>query len=81
MSTGKHQVDRKKVTTLAKKRDRAAYFREYRKRKFLDNDMVEVTVYIHRGLRDKWNENLKRTGITRSEWLETRLRKIGDGLG
>ena len=66
---------------MAKKRDRAAYFREYRKRKFLDNDMVEVTVYIHRGLRDKWNENLKRTGITRSEWLETRLRKIGDGLG
>ena len=63
------------------KRDRAAYFREYRKRKFLNNDMVEVTVYIHRGLRDKWNENLKRTGITRSEWLETRLRKIGDGLG
>ena len=53
----------------------------YRKRKFLDNDMVEVTVYIHRDLRDKWNENLKRTGITRSEWLETRLRKIGDGLG
>ena len=66
---------------MAKKRDRAAYFSEYRKRKFLDNDMVEVTVYIHRGLRDKWNENLKRTGITRSEWLETRLRKIGDGLG
>ena len=61
---------------MAKKRDRAAYFREYRKRKFLDNDMVEVTVYIHRGLRDKWNENLKRTGITRSEWLEARLQKI-----
>ena len=71
---------------MAKKRDRASYFREYRKRKFLDNDMVEVTVYIHRGLRDKWNENLKRTGITRSEWLEARLQKIrdvygGDGLG
>ena len=64
------------MITLAKKRDRAAYFREYRKRKFLDNDMVEVTVYIHRGLRDKWNENLKRTGITRSEWLEARLQKI-----
>ena len=68
------------------KRDTAAYFREYRKRKFLDNDMVEVTVYIHRDLRDKWNENLKRTGITRSEWLEARLQKIrdvygGDGLG
>ena len=58
------------------KRDRAAYFREYRKRKFLDNDMVEVTVYIHRGLRDKWNENLKRTGITRSEWLEARIQRI-----
>ena len=58
------------------KRDRAAYFREYRKRKFLDNDMVEVTVYIHRGLRDKWNENLKRTDITRSEWLEARIQRI-----
>ena len=63
------------------KRDRAEYFREYRKRKFLDNNKVEVTVYIDRDLRDKWNENLKRTGITRSEWLETRLRKIGDGFG
>ena len=48
----------------------------YRKRKFLDNDMVEVTVYIHRDLRDKWNENLKRTGITRSEWLEARIQRI-----
>ena len=66
---------------MAKKRDRAAYFREYRKREFLDNDMVEVTVYIHRGLRDKWNENLKRTGITRSEWLEARLQKIRDVYG
>ena len=64
------------IFEMAKKRDRAAYFREYRKRKFLDNDMVEVTVYIHRGLRDKWNEDLKRTGITRSEWLEARLQKI-----
>ena len=64
------------IFEMAKKRDRAAYFREYRKRKFLDNDMVEVTVYIDRGLRDKWNENLKRTGITRSEWLEARLQKI-----
>ena len=61
---------------MAKKRDRAAYFREYRKRKFLDNGKVEVTVYIHRDLRDKWNENLKRTGITRSEWLEARIQRI-----
>ena len=58
------------------KRDRAAYFREYRKRKFLDNGKVEVTVCIHRDLRDKWNENLKRTGITRSEWLEARIQRI-----
>ena len=58
------------------KRDRAAYFREYRKRKFLDNGKVEVTVYIHRDLRDKGNENLKRTGITRSEWLEARIQRI-----
>ena len=64
------------IFEMAKKRDRAAYFREYRKRKFLDNDMVEVTVYIDRGLRDKWNENLKRTGITRSEWLEARIQRI-----
>ena len=48
----------------------------YRKRKFLDNGKVEVTVYIHRDLRDKWNENLKRTGITRSEWLEARIQRI-----
>ena len=61
---------------MAKKRDRATYFREYRKRKFLDNNKVEVTVYIDRDLRDKWNENLKRTGITRSEWLEARIQRI-----
>ena len=65
---------------MAKKRDRAAYFREYRKRKFLDNDMVEVTVYIHRGLRDKWNEVVKITEQTRSEWLEDMIRKNVRGL-
>ena len=65
---------------MAKKRD-GEYYRKYRKRKYLDNGKVEITAYVDRELRDKWNENLKRTGITRSEWLETRLRKIGDGLG
>ena len=62
------------------KRDRAAYFREYRKRKFLDNDMVEVTVYIHRDFRDKWNEVVKITEQTRSEWLEDMIRKNVRGL-
>ena len=62
------------------KRDRAAYFREYRKRKFLDNDMVEVTVYIHRDLRDELNELLKITEQTRSEWLEDTIRSDVRGL-
>ena len=62
------------------KRDRAAYFREYRKRKFLDNDMVEVTVYIHRDLRDKWKDVLKYTEQTRSEWLEDTIRSDVRGL-
>ena len=65
---------------MAKKRDRAKYFREYRKRKFLDNDMVEVTVYIHRDLRDKLNELVKITEQTRSEWLEDMIRKNVRGL-
>ena len=65
---------------MAKKRDRAAYFREYRKRKFLDNDMAEVTVYIHRDLRDKLNELIKITEQTRSEWLEDVIRKDVRGL-
>ena len=62
------------------KRDRAKYFREYRKRKFLDNDMVEVMVYIHRDLRDKWKDVLKYTEQTRSEWLEDMIRKNVRGL-
>ena len=62
------------------KRDRAAYFREYRKRKFLDNNMVEVTVYINRDLRDKLNDILKYTEQTRSEWLEDVIRKNIKGL-
>ena len=60
---------------MAKKRN-GEYYRKYRKRKYIDNGMVEVTVYIHRDLRDKWNETLKRTGITRSEWLEARIQRI-----
>ena len=59
---------------MAKKRDRAAYFREYRKRKFLDNDMVEVTVYIHRDLRDKLKEILRDANMTYSEWFENAIK-------
>lgn len=79
MSTGKHQVGRKKVIILAK-RDRAAYFREYRKKKFLDNGKVEMFVYIDRDLRDRLNELLKNIGKTRSEWLEDMIRKDVRGL-
>ena len=56
------------------KRDRAAYFREYRKRKFLDNDMVEVTVYIHRDLRDRLKEILRDSNMTYSEWFENAIK-------
>lgn len=65
--------------TLAK-RDRAKYFREYRKKKFLDNGKVEMFVYIDRDLRDKLNELLRITEQTRSEWLEDMIRKDVKGL-
>ena len=56
------------------KRDRAAYFREYRKRKFLDNDMVEVTIYIDRELRDRLREILRDADMTYSEWFENAIK-------
>ena len=62
------------------KRDRAKYFREYRKKKFLDNGKVELFVYIDRDLRDRLNELLKTIGKTRSEWLEDMIRKDVRGL-
>lgn len=62
------------------KRDRAKYFREYRKKKFLDNGKVEMFVYIDRDLRDRLNELLKTIGKTRSEWLEDMIRKDVRGL-
>ena len=61
------------------KRDRAAYFREYRKRKFLDNDMVEVTVYIHRDLRDRLREILRDANMTYSEWFENAIKVEVEG--
>ena len=59
---------------MVKKRDRAAYFREYRKRKFLDNDMVEVTVYIHRDLRDRLKEILRDADLSYSKWGENAIK-------
>ena len=59
---------------MAMKRDRAAYFREYRKRKFLDNDMVEVTVYIDRELRDRLKEILRDANMTYQEWFENAIK-------
>ena len=61
------------------KRDRAAYFREYRKRKFLNNDMVEVTVYIDRELRDRFKEILRDANMTYSEWFENAIKVEVEG--
>ena len=65
---------------MAKKRDRAAYFREYRKRKYFDNDMVEVTVYIHRDLRDRLKEILRDADLSYSKWVENAIKAeiLGD---
>ena len=59
---------------MAKKRDRAAYFREYRKRKFLDNGKIEVTVYIDKELRDRFKEILRDANMTYSEWFENAIK-------
>ena len=59
---------------MAKKRDRAAYFREYRKRKFLDKGKVEVTVYIDRELRDRFKEILRDADLSYSKWVENAIK-------
>ena len=59
---------------MAKKRDRAAYFREYRKRKYLDNNKVELTVYIDRELRDRFKEILRDADLSYSKWLENAIK-------
>ena len=63
---------------MAKKRD-GRYYREYRKRKFLDNDMVEVTVYIDRELRDRFKEILRDANMTYSEWFENAIKVEVEG--
>ena len=59
---------------MAKKRDRAEYFREYRKRKFLDNGKIEMTVYIDKELRDRFKELLQDANMTYSEWFENAIK-------
>ena len=59
---------------MAKKRDGAAYFGEYRKRKFFDNGKVEVTVYIDRELRDRLKEILRDANMTYQEWFENAIK-------
>ena len=59
---------------MAKKHDRAAYFREYRKRKYLDNGKVELTVYIDRELRDRFKEILRDADLSYSKWLENAIK-------
>ena len=61
------------------KRDRAAYFREYRKRKFLDNGQIEVTVYIDKELRDRFKELLQDVNMTYSEWFENAIKDEIEG--
>ena len=60
---------------MAKKRD-GEYYRKYRKRKYFDNDKVEVTVYIDRELRDRLKEILRDANMTYQEWFESAI-KVG----
>ena len=46
----------------------------YRKRKFLDNGKIEVTVYIDKELRDRFKEILRDANMTYSEWFENAIK-------
>ena len=56
------------------KHDRAAYFREYRKRKFLDNGKVRITAYVDKELRDRFKEILRDANMTYSECFENAIK-------
>ena len=58
---------------MAKKRD-SGYFREYRKRKYLDNGKVRITAYVDRELRDRFKEILRDANMTYSEWFENAIK-------
>ena len=59
---------------MAKKRS-GEYYREYRKRKYLDNGKVRITAYIDKELRDRFKELLQDANMTYSEWFEN-ARKV-----
>ena len=58
---------------MAKKRD-GKYYREYRKRKYLDNGKVRITAYVDRELRDRFKEILRDANMTYSEWFENAIK-------
>ena len=63
---------------MAKKRD-GEYYRKYRKRKYLDNGKVEVTVYIDRELRDRFKERLRDADLSYSKWVENAIKVEVEG--
>ena len=58
---------------MAKKRS-GEYYREYRKRKYLDNGKVRITAYIDKELRDNFKEILRDANMTYSEWFENAIK-------
>ena len=58
---------------MAKKRD-GEYYRKYRKRKYLDNGKVEMTVYIDKELRDRFKELLRDADLSYSKWVENAIK-------
>ena len=58
---------------MAKKRD-GEYYREYRKRKYLDNGKVRITAYVDKELRGRFKELLQDANMTYSEWFENAIK-------
>ena len=63
---------------MAKKRD-GEYYRKYRKRKYLDNGKVEMTVYIDKELRDRFKELLRDADLSYSKWVENAIKVEVEG--
>ena len=63
---------------MAKKRS-GEYYREYRKRKYLDNGKVRITAYIDKELRDRFKELLQDANMTYSEWFENAIKDEIEG--
>ena len=63
---------------MAKKRD-GEYYRKYRKRKYLDNGKVRITVYVDKELRGRFKELLQDANMTYSEWFENAIKDEIEG--